>query len=102
MTTSDRQPIIPDVPTAKEVGHPGLEKIIGWSAIYGPPGLPADVVAKWEETLQALKKDRAWNRMTKGLGNIVDIRTPAETKAYVESQYNDFDDALLKLGLRIE
>ena len=102
VTTTERQSIIPDVPTAAEVGHPGLEKIIGWSAIYGPPGLPDEVVAKWEETLQALKEDRAWNRMTKGLGNIVDIRSPADTKAYVEAQYNDFDDALNKLGLRIE
>ena len=102
VTTTERQPIIPDVPTAAEVGHPGLEKIIGWSAIYGPPGLPAEVVAKWEETLQALKKDRAWNRMTKSLGNIVDIRSPADTKVYVEAQYNDFDEALNKLGLRIE
>ena len=102
VTTSERQPIIPDVPTAQEVGHPGLEKIIGWSAIYGPPGLPDDVVAKWEATLQSLKEDRAWNRMTKGLGNIVDIRSPADTKAYVEAQYKDFDEALLKLGLRIE
>ena len=40
--------------------------------------------------------------MTKGLGNIVDIRSPADTKAYVEAQYNDFDEALNKLGLRIE
>ncbi|MEM7209192.1 MAG: tripartite tricarboxylate transporter substrate binding protein [Pseudomonadota bacterium] len=102
VTTSERQSIIPDVPTASEVGHPGLEKIIGWSAIYGPPGLPADVVAKWEETLQALKADKAWNRMTKGLGNIVDIRSPADTKAYVAAQYKDFDAALLKLGLRID
>lgn len=102
VTTTERQPIIPDVPTAAEVGHPGLEKIIGWSAIYGPPGLPDEVVAKWEETLQAMKKDRAWTRMTKSLGNIVDIRSPADTKAYVEAQYNDFDEALNKLGLRIE
>lgn len=102
VATPDRQPIIPDVPTAKEVGYPALEKIIGWSAIYGPPGLPENVVAKWVETLEALKKDKAWNRMTKSLGNIVDIRSPEDTKAYVASQYKDFDEALKKLGLRIE
>ncbi|MEM9601569.1 MAG: tripartite tricarboxylate transporter substrate binding protein [Pseudomonadota bacterium] len=102
VTTGERQPIIPDVPTAQEVGYPDLEKIIGWSAIYGPPGLPDEVVAKWSETLEALKADRAWNRMTKGLGNIVDIRSPEDTKAYVAEQYKVFDDTLMKLGLRIE
>jgi tripartite-type tricarboxylate transporter receptor subunit TctC len=102
VTTTDRQEIIPDVPTAAEVGYTDLEKIIGWSAIYGPPDLPEDVVAKWTETLQAMKEDRAWNRMTKGLGNIVDIRSPEDTKAYVGEQYKVYDETLLKLGLRIE
>jgi hypothetical protein len=40
--------------------------------------------------------------MTKSLGNIVDIRNPADTKSYVENQYKIFDEALNKLGLRIE
>ena len=102
VTMPDRQPIIPDVPTVQEVGYPDLGMIVGWSAIYGPPGLPDDVVAKWSSTLESLKKDKAWNRMTKSLGNIVDIRNPADTKAYVENQYKIFDEALHKLGLRIE
>lgn len=102
VTTTDRQPIIPDVPTAAEAGYTDLEKIIGWSAIYGPPGLPDDVVAKWTETLQALKEDNAWKRMTQGLGNIVDVRSPEDTKAYVGEQYKVYDETLEKLGLRIE
>jgi tripartite-type tricarboxylate transporter receptor subunit TctC len=102
VSTSERQKIIKDVPTAKEVGHPNIEMVIGWSAIYGPPGLPDDVITKWTETLQSLKKDGGWNKMTKSLGNIVDIRSPAETKKYVEAQYKAYDKALAKMGLRIE
>ena len=102
VTMPERQPIIPDVPTADEVGYKGLEMIVGWSAIYGPAGLPDDVVAKWADTLQALKEDAAWNRMTKGLGNIVTIMTPDETKAFVEAQYNTYNDTLEKLGLQIQ
>ena len=63
------------MPTAAEVGHPSIEMVIGWSAIYGP-GLPDNVVAKWVDTLEKLKKDAGWNKMTKSLGNIVDIRSP--------------------------
>ena len=65
VSTPDRQKIIADVPTAAEVGHPSIEMVIGWSAIYGPPGLPDDVVAKWVDTLEKLKKDAGWNKMTK-------------------------------------
>jgi tripartite-type tricarboxylate transporter receptor subunit TctC len=102
VTTPNRQKIIPDVPTAKEVGHQNIEMVVGWSAIYGPPGLPSDVVAKLTGALDKLKSDRGWNKMTKGLGNIVDVRSPADTRAYVEAQYNAYDKALHKMGLRIE
>lgn len=102
VTTPERQKIIENVPTAREVGYQNIEMVIGWSAIYGPPGLPDDVVTKWTDTLQKLKGDRGWNKMTKSLGNIVDIRSPADTKAYVEAQYKAYDKALKKMGLRIE
>ena len=101
-STPDRQKIIPDVPTAAEVGHPNIEMVIGWSAIYGPPNLPDEVVTKWVDTLDKLKGDAGWNKMTKSLGNIVDIRSPADTRAYVAAQYAAYDEALQKLGLRIE
>ena len=102
VTTAERFKTIPDVPTAKEVGYQNLEQIIGWSAIYGPPGLPDDVIAKWSESLNALKDNAAWLKLTTGLGNIVSIMGPDETKAFVENQYNVFDGAINKLGMRIE
>ena len=102
VTTPERQKIIENVPTAREVGYQNIEMVIGWSAIYGPPGLPDAVVTKWTDTLQKLKGDQGWNKMTKSLGNIVDIRSPADTKAYVEAQYKAYDKALKKMGLRIE
>ena len=102
VTTPERQKIIENVPTAREAGYQNIEMVIGWSAIYGPPGLPDAVVTKWTDTLQKLKGDQGWNKMTKSLGNIVDIRSPADTKAYVEAQYKAYDKALKKMGLRIE
>jgi len=102
VTTADRFETVPDVPTASEVGYPALEQIMGWSAIYGPPGLPDEVVAKWSDTLMKLNDNPAWLKLTKGLGNIVSIMGPEETKAYVEKQYAVFDAAINKLGMRIE
>ena len=36
---------LPDTPTTAEAGFPGLEATT-WFALFGPPGLPADIVAK--------------------------------------------------------
>ena len=39
-----RLPSIPNLPTFKEVGVPGVE-LTGWLGVYGPPRLPDDVRA---------------------------------------------------------
>ena len=85
-----------------ELGYPTMEQIVGWSAIYGPPNLPDEVVAKWVEALQFLGQDEEWLRLTNELGNVVDIRSPEDTRAFVKAQYDVFDQTLLKLGLRVE
>ncbi len=102
VTTPERFPALADVPSVSELGYPDMEKIIGWSAIYGPPGMPEEIVTKWVDTLQSLKDDTAWNRMTKGLGNVVDVRSPEDTRAFVQAQYETFDETLRKLGLTVE
>ncbi len=101
VTTDKRVDSIKDVPTVAELKYPKMEAIIGWSAIYGPPKLPDPVVAKWVDTLDKLKTDKAWVKFTKQLGSVPDIRSPAETKAFVENQYMTFKDVVTKLGITI-
>lgn len=102
VTTGERFASVKDVPTVKELGYPGMETIIGWSGIFGPPGLPKPVVDKWVAVLQGLKTDKAFNKLIKGLGSIPDIRSPEETKAYVKNQYETFKDVVTKLGVRVK
>jgi tripartite-type tricarboxylate transporter receptor subunit TctC len=45
VSSSYRQPQLPDVPTFAEAGVPGVV-VTGWLGIYGPPGLPNDVREK--------------------------------------------------------
>ena len=87
VTTPERVAAINDVPTVKEVGRPDLELAIGWSALYGPPGLPQNVVDKWVDVLSQVAKDKSWNKMTTKLGSIPAITSPAEMEAFAESQF---------------
>lgn len=102
ITTPERFEIAKDVPTVAELGYPQMQEIIGWSAVYGPPGLPDNVVAKWTEVLESLKSNEDWVKRTTDLGNIVDIRNAEDTKTFVGKQYEVFDKSLQKLGLRVE
>jgi len=90
VSTRTRVPESPDTPTAEEVGMPDLEVVSGWSALYGPPALPKDVVARWANVLAQIKSDPEWLALVKKRGAVPSIMTPEETKSYVEAQYNAY------------
>ena len=102
VSTPERVAAIPDVPTVAEAGYPALETVVGWSGVWGPPGMDQAAADKWVEVLGNLKDDKAWNKLTKGLGSIPSIRGPQETKAFVENQYEAFKTLTEKLGMTIQ
>jgi tripartite-type tricarboxylate transporter receptor subunit TctC len=102
VTTPERFPMISDVPTVKEAGFPDLEVIIGWSGLWGPPKLPAEVINVWTDALQKVGKDKTWLKMTNSLGSVPYIKSPAETKAFVEKQFKVYRELGQKLGLLIK
>lgn len=89
-TTPERYKEIPDVPTAKEAGFPMLERIIGWSALYGPPKMDARLVKIWGDTLQKVAKDPQWVGATEKIGSVPHILPPQETARFVKEQYETY------------
>lgn len=102
VTTKERFPAIPDVPTVKEVGYPQLGAVVGWSGLWGPPGLPQEVVTAWTDALDKLKDDKAWNKMTRSLGSVPQIRDPAATRQFVKEQVETYHQLGQKLGLLVQ
>ncbi len=101
VTSQQRFPDIPDVPTVRELGYSGLEAVVGWSALYGPKNLPQPVVDKWVSVLEQVKSDKSWNKLTKKLSSIPDVQSPKNTGVFVENQYSKFKDVVERLGLAI-
>jgi tripartite-type tricarboxylate transporter receptor subunit TctC len=98
--TPARLPDLPEVPSAREVGFPDMEKIVGWTALMGPPGLPKEVVDRWTETFARLAKDPDWISGNAKLGGIAAIRSPSETEKFVREQYELYDKLVTTLGIR--
>lgn len=57
VTTKDRSPTFPDLPTVAESGLPVYETYT-WNAIFAPAGTPADLVEHYSKEFQALVADR--------------------------------------------
>jgi tripartite-type tricarboxylate transporter receptor subunit TctC len=100
-TTPERYKEIPGVPTAKEVGYPQLERIIGWSALYGPPGMDKKLVAYWAGVLQKVAKDPQWVTATERIGSVPRILSPADTAKFVQEQFETYDKLGKAIGLTL-
>jgi tripartite-type tricarboxylate transporter receptor subunit TctC len=87
VTTPERMASLPNVPTAREVGFPEMEGITGWSGIYGPPRLPADIVQKLSQALTAVAQDADWLKATAMTGSVPLIRNPEQTREFVRDQF---------------
>lgn len=98
-TTPERYKEIPDVPTAKEAGFPMLERIIGWSALYGPPRMDAKLVRFWGDALQKVARDTQWVGATERIGSVPRIMSPADTAKFVKEQYDTYDRLGKSLGI---
>ena len=56
ITSKDRFPDLPEVPTTAEVGYPSLTSS-QWNGVSGPPNLPNHIVEIWDKALQKICKD---------------------------------------------
>ena len=80
VSSPERLPIIPNVPTAKEAGAPQYEMSI-WSGIFAPRGTPKEIVAKLADALAKALDDPAVSKRLTDLGG----RTPAKEERKPEA-----------------
>lgn len=90
----------PDVPTFKEVGLEPVNRM-AFYGIYGPKGLPKDVVDKINAGVLKALADPAVRKRIEDTGSIVVGNTPAEFSAQIKAEYAVYkkvvDSAKLKL-----
>jgi tripartite-type tricarboxylate transporter receptor subunit TctC len=84
VTSLKRSPLAPDLPTVSESGLPGFESDT-WFGIYGPKGLPADIVNRLNaEFNKAIQSQDVKDRLAK-LGAEPVGGTPAQFAAMVKN-----------------
>ena len=93
VTSDKRVPAFPDVPTAAEAGLKDFT-IISFIGLFGPPGLPADIVKKANTALNTALKDAT---VTKGIvdrGDEPGGGTPEQLGNLTRSQYKTWGDVV--------
>jgi len=86
VTSKDRFPIVPDVPAAAESGLlPGYD-VSTWYGFFGPRGIPPEIVAKLNKTMNEALKDEAVRDKLIKAGVSVKGSTPEEFGAFMAAE----------------
>ena len=85
VTTAQRWPLLPAIPTIAESGVPGYEST-SWYGFVAPANLPKDVLAKlYAEISRALQQPDVVEKLTSA-GVIVVASKPEEFSAFIKSE----------------
>jgi len=101
VTTEQRMPQLPEVPTLEEVGLPGAASY-GWQALITPAGTPPDRIELLaREARAALSTPQARQAMDTAAFEIV-ASTPTEAAAYIAAEAARWGGLIRQLGLTLE
>lgn len=91
-----------DAPTSKDLGKPALEQLVGWTGIAGPAGISDEVANAWRGWMGKATADATFRSKMEERGSVIRLMDPAESKEFIEGQYNKFRALVDELGMRIE
>jgi tripartite-type tricarboxylate transporter receptor subunit TctC len=101
VTSEKRVPAFPDVPTAAEAGLKDFT-IISFIGLYGPPGLPADIVKKANTALTTALKDPSVTKSILDRGDEPGGGTPEQLGALTRNQYKTWGDVVKANNIRAD
>jgi len=82
ITSKQRHPMLPDVPTTAQAGLPAFT-LEAWFSLFGPAGMPDATRDKPAQALQAAVQSPAFAEQINQLGAYASYRPPAELAAIV-------------------
>lgn len=101
MTTAQgRLKALPQLRNAAELGLRDMQQLQGWSALLGPPGMPAATVARWRGVLDRVGNDPEWQAGTEALGASGRIHAIPDPAQYLRQQSLFYERMLALLGAR--
>ena len=102
VTTKERVSQLPDVPTIDESGVPGFE-VVGWMGVFMPKGTPQSVLQTLNaEMRKAQKNPDLRTTLEEGSSIILLDKTPEETAAYVQAEYDRWGKVVRAANIQID
>jgi tripartite-type tricarboxylate transporter receptor subunit TctC len=101
ISTPQRDPKLPNVPTGAEAGLPGFN-IWTWNGYYAPKGTPKDIVARINRDIIAACKDPQVAARFDGLGGQPITMSPEEFGAFTRSEIDRWGKIIRSAGIKLD
>ncbi|MGH8619432.1 MAG: Bug family tripartite tricarboxylate transporter substrate binding protein [Burkholderiales bacterium] len=96
-----RSAVLPDVPTTKEAGMPGLEAGT-WYTVMAPAGVPKPVIAKVNQEVNKLLADPAFRKRVTEMGLTVMGGTPEDVTVFIGTEAKRWSEVVKTAGIKVD
>jgi len=101
VTSPERSPVLPDLPTMAEAGLPGVVAV-PWFALYAPGGAPVALRARLAADVASVQDAPESRRLLEGLGLTVQPSGPEALGAMAESERERLGRVVRDADIRVE
>ncbi len=98
VTTAQRAPVLPEVPTVAELAVPQFE-VTGWFGVLAPAGTPPAVVQRLHQEVNAALQQPAVAQRLQSLGVAPGQGSSADFARLIATETQRYGDAIRRLGL---
>ncbi len=99
VSTAKRSPVLPEVPTTGEAGVTGADSPL-WFGVWGPAGVPADVVAKINADVRKALGDATVAERLRNVGNERLDMSPQDFARFVRSEIEVYHGVIKAAGIK--
>jgi tripartite-type tricarboxylate transporter receptor subunit TctC len=96
-----RLAVLPNVPTFKEVGLEPVNRM-AYYGIYGPKGLPKDIVDKINAGVRKALEDPAVRKRIEDTGSLIVANTPEQFGAQIKAEYEVYKRVVTEQKLTLD
>jgi tripartite-type tricarboxylate transporter receptor subunit TctC len=100
VTTKERSPALPDMPTIDEAGVPGYDKG-GWTGFFAPAGVPAPIIRQVYDRVAKVLKDPQTAKTLADQGSVTVGNTPEEFTAFVRAEIVEWTKLIRQMNIKL-
>lgn len=101
VTSAERNPLYPDVPTVAESGYPGFSAV-SWTGLSAPKGTPKAVIERLESAMQKAFQEPAARAKLENNGFVVVASKSVDYTRFVNDEERRWTEVIRKGGLKPE